>query len=79
MKRRTRRARSDLKGSSPSASKLENNAMQIETERRETWCVLTILYVCLEVARATENETERLALRAQISEWNTPLIADDRD
>lgn len=53
--------------------------MQIETERRETWCVLTILYVCLEVARATENETERLALRAQISEWNTPLIADDRD
>lgn len=41
--------------------------MQIETERRETWCVLTILYVCLEVARASEDENERLALRAQIS------------
>lgn len=51
--------------------------MQIETERRETWCVLTILYVCLEVARATENETERLALRAQISEWNTSFIVGD--
>jgi hypothetical protein len=53
--------------STPIASKLENNAMQVETERRETWCVLTILYVCLEVARASEDEAERLALRAQIS------------
>lgn len=41
--------------------------MQIETERRETWCVLTILYACLEVARTSEDEAERLALRAQIS------------
>lgn len=51
--------------------------MQIETERRETWCVLTILYICLEVARATENELERIALRAQISKLNDPSSAAD--
>ncbi|KAE9970558.1 hypothetical protein EG327_010233 [Venturia inaequalis] len=63
-----------LRECSPSASNLENNAMQIETERRETWCVLTILYVCLEVARATEDETERLALRAQIMTLEPNLL-----
>ncbi|TID20124.1 N1221-domain-containing protein [Venturia nashicola] len=63
-----------LRECSPSTSKSENNAMQIETERRETWCVLTIFYVCLEVARATEDETERLALRAQIMTLEPNLL-----
>jgi hypothetical protein len=64
----------NMGNSTPVASKLENNAIQIETERHETWCVLTILYVCLEVARASEDEAEQLALRAQISMYTSSWI-----
>ena len=41
-------------------------AVQKEAEQRETWCALTIFYVCLEVCRADEDEDRQLSMRAAI-------------
>ncbi|KIV98580.1 hypothetical protein, variant [Verruconis gallopava] len=50
----------------PELGKAEVNATKLELERRETWCALTILYVCLEVARTAEPDSEKLALRSEV-------------
>ena len=43
-----------------------STAVQKEAEQRETWCALTIFYVCLEVCRACEDEERQLAIRTAI-------------
>jgi len=39
---------------------------QKEAEQRETWCALTVFYVCLEVSQACEELEQKLAMRAEI-------------
>jgi hypothetical protein len=49
-----------------------------EIEQRESWCALTILYVCLEVSRSCEDKTERLALRTEFCEWPSNCLLRSR-
>jgi hypothetical protein len=39
--------------------------MQDEAEQRETWCAMTLLYVCLEMARTCPINSKKLKLRSQ--------------
>lgn len=41
-------------------------AVQKEAEQRETWCALTVFYVCLDVCRTCEEEDRQEVLRATI-------------
>src|SRR4051812_7825829 len=55
------------------SSTLEELDRDIGVERREAqqcelWCALTVLYVCLEVARSEEDEPTKNWYRAEFSE-----------
>ena len=54
--------------------KVDINASRLEHEKRETWCALTILYVCLELTRTAEDESERLAYRTEILNLEPNLL-----
>ena len=62
---------------SPDSGKAENNATKLELEKRETWCAMTVFYVCLETARAEEEDEEdedRRAYRSRILSLEPNLL-----
>lgn len=63
-----------LRECSPNPSKIENNASDVEFEKRETWCTMTLLYICLEVSRSTEDTAARNQLRSQILSLQPNLL-----
>jgi hypothetical protein len=58
----------------PESGRVENNATKLELEKRETWCALTIFYVCLEVARTTEPEIDARSYRSQLLSLEPNLL-----
>jgi hypothetical protein len=59
---------------SPESGKVENNATKLELEKRETWCALTIFYVCLEIARTEESEVGKITYRSRILSLEPKLL-----
>ena len=58
----------------PDSGKTENNATNLELEKRETWCALTIFYVCLETARTEEDDEDRIAYRSSVLSLEPNLL-----
>jgi hypothetical protein len=48
------------------AHKSDTTTIQKEAEQRETWCSLTLMYVCLEVARACDDKDKSLSIRSDL-------------
>ncbi|KAF2428062.1 hypothetical protein EJ08DRAFT_636846 [Tothia fuscella] len=63
-----------LRECTPDPSKYDNTAVQKEAEQRETWCALTVLYVCIEIARSATDERQRLAFRADLLTLDPNLL-----
>jgi hypothetical protein len=49
--------------SAPDTLRTDILTIQDEAEQREIWCAMTLLYVCLEVARTCEDTPKKLAMR----------------